>query len=377
MQGYLFPLQRFGSPDPYRILTEKIIPSAKRSILLVDPNPADDILKLLSSTCESLVSKRVLIRRDLLNLGDSKPPDIMKPDTRHLIQKACIDIRAIGGLAARLVIVDDNAYIISGSYEADLSWGVELNPVDSQPTVDYWNRVFNHAIRITDPYAMEIWDQYLDRFWTGKVHPDDVIALYNGRGVFVDIQVRIFSGYRQITLYPFFSSIRNAPRGPFIRWKLIDSKHFRILNRHASRIHGLKSLGFVRDTPAGAYLLRSDIRTWDKLFREREQEFKQIIVDYLDKHYLPMREDAFLDLRNQYLDVLKELKKQKVLLPLVDTEFIEDEVQEIFKKHYPDKETLHYACQARYILYGLHPTAANDRKLMDNLSSSITANVLL
>ncbi|MGB3974953.1 MAG: hypothetical protein WBM02_07720 [bacterium] len=377
MQGYLFPLQRFGSPDPYRILMEKIIPSAKRSILLVDPSPADEMLKLLSSFCEPMVNKRVLIRRDLLNLGDSKPPDIMKPDTRHLVQKACMDVRAIGGLAARLVVVDDNAYIISGSYEADLNWGVELNPIDAQPAVDYWNQVFNHAVRISDTHAMEIWDQYLDRFWAGKVHPEDIIALYNGRGAFVEIQVRIFSGYRQITLYPFASSIRSAPRGPFIRWKLINSKHFKTLNRHAARIHGLKSLGLIRDTPAGSYLLRSDTAAWDKLFREREQEFKQIIIDYLDKYYSSMHDDAFQDLRNQCFGVLKELKKQKVLLPLVDTDFIEEEVRKIFQKHYPDKETLHYACQARYILYGLHPTAANDRKLMDNLSSSITANVLL
>lgn len=377
MQGYLFPLQRTGSPDPYHILMERIIPFAKHSILLIDPCPADDILNVLGSTCESIISKRILIRRDLLNLGDPVPPDIMKPDTRHLIQKARIDVRAVSGLAARLAIVDDSAFIISGYYGSDLNWGVELNPVDAQPVVDYWNSIFQDACRISDTHAIETWEHYLDRFWSGSAHPRDVIALYNGRGAFVEIQVRIFSGYRQMTLYPFSSSIRTGPRGPFIRWKLVDSEHFRILGRHASKIHGLKSLGLIRETPAGSYLLRSDTGTWDELFREREKEFRQYVLEYLDEHYDAIRDEAFRDLHDQYLGVLEDLKKEKMLLPMVDADFIEDEVREVFQKQYPDKQTLLYACQARYILYGLHPDSASDRKLMDNLSSTITANVLL
>ncbi|MBN1880459.1 hypothetical protein JW823_10145 [bacterium] len=377
MQGYLFPLHRPSNPDPYRILIDHLIPGAKRSIFIIDPSPADDIVHALSRRSADTISRRILIRKDLLNLGDSVPPDIMKTDSRHLIQTARVDVRAVQNLSARIAIIDDNALIVSGQYGSDLSWGIELDPTDAQPVVDYWNQIFHDATRVTDSQALDLWDRYQEKFWSGSVHPRDIVALYNNRGAFVEIQVRVFSGYRQLTLYPFSASDRDGPRGPVARWKLVDSRHFQILGRQASKIHGLKSLGIVRDTPAGYYLLRSDAQTWDNLFREREQDFRDFVTSYLDDQYETIRNEAIDNLSEQYMLIFREMKKNKQLLPMLDSDFVKDEVQEIVRKEYPDKQTLIFACQARYILYGLHPESAADRKLMESLSASAVANVLL
>ncbi len=377
MQGYLFPLQRPGGPDPYRDLIERLIPAAKRSIFIIDPSPPDELVKSIARQSDETVTRRLLIRRDLLNIGDSVPPEIMKTDTRLLIQTSRIEVRAIQSLSARIAIIDDTALVISGHFDSDLNWGVELNFTDAQPVVDYWNRIYREAARVNDSQAMDLWDRYQEKFWSGSVHPRDVVALYNSRGAFVEIQIRMFSGYRQMTIYPFSVPTREGPRGPVIRWKLVDSQHFQILGRHAARIHGLKSLGVIRDTPAGSYLLRLDTPAWDGLFREREAEFRQFVTEYLDQNYDSIRQVAFDNLMTQYLAVFKEMKKNKQLLPLLDADFIHDEVQEVFQRDYPDKQTLLFACQVRYILFGLHPDAAGDRKLMEALSASAVANVLL
>lgn len=376
-QRYLFPVQKQGHPDPYRLLIDQWIPEAKRSILIIDPSPPDELVRAIAGTSPAAVRKRFLIRRDLLNLGDSVPPDIMKNEIRHIIQNAQIEVRAIQNLAARLAVIDDHALVISGQFGSEHNWSVELSPTDAQPLIDHWNRIFHDASRINDSQAMELWDRYQERFWSASVEPRDIVALYNSRGAFVEIQVRIFSGYRQITLYPFAVSDRDGPRGPVIRWKLVDSQHYQILGRQAARIHGLKSLGIVRDTPAGSYLLRSDTQTWDNLFREREKDFRAFVIEYLDGRYETIRKEALDNLEEQYNLVFKELKKNRQLLPMLDADFIADEVQEVFQREYPDKQTLSFACQARYILYGLHPESAADRKLMESLSASVVANVLL
>ncbi len=377
MQGYLFPLQRPGGPDPYNDLLDRLIPSAKRSIFIIDPSPPDELVKSIARHSDETVSRRLLIRRDLLNIGDSVPPDVMKTDTRHLIQASRIEVRAIQSLSAKIAIIDDTALIISGQFGSELTWGVELNFTDAQPVVDYWNKLFRDASRVNDSQAMDLWDRYQEKFWSGSVHPKDIVALYNSRGAFVEIQIRMFCGYRQITLYPFSVSTRDNPRGPVIRWKLVDSRHFQVLGRHAVRIHGLKSLGVVRDTPAGSYLLRPDIPAWHNLFREREAEFRLFVTGYLDQNYDVIRQEALDNLTEQYFAVFKEMKKNKQLLPMLDDDFIHDEVQEVFQRDYPDKQTLLFACQVRYILFGLHPDAAGDKKLMETLSASAIANVLL
>ncbi len=377
MQGYLFPLQRAGNPDPYRTLIEHVIPSARQSVFIVDPSPPDVLVSVLSDIKNPMIKKRLLVRRDILNTGDATPPDIMKMDTRKRISSNRIDVRAINHLSARLAIVDDQAYIISGDYGSDFNWGVELNPTDTQPVLDYWNGIYQDAYKLSDSYATDVWDQYLEKFWTGKVLPADVIALYNSRGVFVAIHVRIFSGFRQMTLYPFSEWNNCVPRGPVIRWKMVHSRHYRNLGKFSARIHGLKSLGIIRETPAGSYLLRSDRRSWDAIFQERNEDFSNHVADYLNQHYQTIRTEAFHNLDSKYRAVLNEIKQDKQLLPMINASFIEDEIQELFQKHFPDKNSLLYACQASYIFYGIHPEASGDRRLMDALSTSAASNVLL
>jgi len=101
------------------------------------------------------------------------------------------------------------------------------------------------------------------------------------------------------------------------------------------------------------------------------------IAQYLDEHYDQIRKEAFDDLYRQFSNVSVEMKNSRQMLPILDENFIDDEVQELFLKHYPDKQTLIFACHARYILYGLHPDTIRDRKLMESLASSAIANVLL
>jgi hypothetical protein len=377
MQGYLFPLQRTGSPDPYKVLIETILPSSRQSVFIIDPSPPDDLVDILIKLDNPLLNKRLLVRRDILNAGEALPPDIMKMETRERISCSNIHVRAINRLSARLAIIDDSATIISGEYGLNLNWGVTLNPIDSQPILDYWNAVYQDAYKVSDSYAINVWDQYLEKFWSGRISPGDIIALYNNRGSFVAIHVRIFSGFRQMTLYPLSDSAQGISKGPSIRWKLIHSRHYKNLGRLSTRIHGLKSRSVIRETPAGSYLLRSDRRIWDAMFQERNVVFKEQVADYLDRHYETMRDEAFQSLDSGYKAVLNEIKKDKQLLPLIDNRFVKDEIQEIFHKHFPDKNKLLFACQAGYILYGLHPEASDDRKLMDSLSSTAATNVLL
>ncbi|MCD4654983.1 hypothetical protein K8T06_13745 [bacterium] len=375
MQGYLFPMKRQGFPDPYRELLERIIPGAQHSVLLVDPSPQDELLEAIARHTGTAVTKRILIRRDILNLGDSFAPDALKPKTRRMIHDNCIEVRAISRLSARITIVDDKAMIISGDPGGNLCWGVELNVVDAQPVIDFWENRFHEASKISDAQAGNIWDIYQERFWTRAVNPLDVIALYNGRGAFIDDQVRIFSGYRQLTLHPFSSS--EGLKGPAIRWRLVNSRHYQAIGKQAAKIHGLKSLGIIRETPAGAYLPHSEIATWQHLFAEREMEFKHFVTDYLNKNYSIIRNEALQDLLNRFLAAFREMKSGQQLLPMLNDDFVEDQAREIHHRQYPDEQSLTFACQARYISFGLHPDAATDRVLMDSLSASAVSDVLL
>lgn len=376
MQGYLFPSDKRSLTDPFQEILARVLPETKHSLLLVMPSPDDQILTAIAEEVPDTVIKRILIRKDLLNLGDSVPPDILKPETRRLIEKHRIEVRALSRLSATILFADDRAVIISGN-PGGLSWGTELNVIDAQPVMDHWESQFNQAARISDATAMEIWDQYQERFWRGGTNPSDVVALYNNRGAFVDIQVRIFAGYRQMTIYPFAASNRGGEKGPVVRWKLIDSSHFQAIGKQAARIHGLKSLGMVRDTVAGAYLRRSDFSNWNQLFLERDIEFKQFIENYLSEHYSALREIALSELLAKFLIAHTELQKTQRLLPMLDEEYVEDHGREFHHQNFPSKETLQFACQARYILFGLHPDASNDQVLMKNLSSSAVSDILL
>lgn len=377
MQGYLFPMNRKSFPNPFEELTERIIPGARHSILLIDPSPGDAVIDALLEKASPAMTIRILIRRDILNIGDAVPPDILKPETRRMIQDQRIEVRALSTLSARLIIVDDSALVISGQPGSNLCWGVELDAVDAQPLIEFWEERYDAATRISDAFAVSMWDAYREKFWWGSVDPRDIVALYNSRGTFIDVQVRIFAGHRQLTLHPFASSSREGPRGPVIRWRLVHRRHYQAIGRQAARIHGLKSLGIIRDTPAGPYLPRSEAGTWHRLFRERDQEFRAFVSEYLDGMYDVMQQEALDDLLVQFLSAFDEMEASHQLLPMLNREFVEEQAREIHHRQYPEKQILQFACQARYILYGLHPDAASDRNLMDNLAASVVSDVLL
>jgi len=377
MQGYLFPMNRKSFPNPLEVLVEHLIPGACRSILLIDPSPDDAILNALIQRASPVMSIRILIRKDILNMGDSVPPDVMKPETRQEILDKRIEVRATARLSARLVILDDTALVISGQPGSDICWGVELNAVDAQPLIEFWEACYDQATRLSDSFAVSIWDSYREKFWSGEVDPRDIIALYNNRGTFIDVQIRIFAGHRQLTLYPFAASTRDGPRGPVVRWRLVHRRHYQAIGRQAARIHGLKALGIIRNTPAGPYLPRNEAGTWHRLFREREEEFRSFVSEYLDGMYDAMREEAFEDLRSQFLTAYEEIQSSHQLLPMMNRDFVEDQAREIHQRQYPDKQTLQFACQARYIHYGLHPDATGDRTLMEHLAASAVSDVLL
>ncbi|HPQ42165.1 MAG TPA: hypothetical protein PLV45_17475 [bacterium] len=370
-------MNRKSFPNPLEELTGRIIPAARHAILLIDPSPSDAVIDALIQKASPRMTIRVLIRKDILNIGDAVPPEILKPETRRMIQDRRIEVRAMGNLSARLVIVDDAALVISGQPGSDLCWGVELNAVDAQPLIEFWEDRYGAASRISDSFAVSIWDSYREKFWSGSVDPRDIVALYNSRGTFIDVQVRIFSGHRQVTLHPFSASTRDGPRGPVVRWRLVHRRHYQAIGRQAARIHGLKSLGIIRDTPAGPYLPRSEAGAWDRLFREREQEFREFVSEYLDAMYDTMRREAMDDLLEQFFSAFDELAANRQLLPMLNREFVEEQAREIHHRQFPEKQILQFACQARYILYGLHPDAASDRTLMDQLAASVVSDVLL
>jgi len=371
MQGYLFLNKHSSFSNPYEEIAKRLLPGACRSVLLIDPSPQDNILKLINSQVSANITKRILVCRDLHNIGFAAVPDILKPETRRMIFENSIEFRAISQLTARILIVDDQAFVISGD-STGLNWGIELGVADSQPVIDFWEAKFHEAASVSAIQAKTMWGKFQEIFWDRTVNPLDVIALYNNRGAFIDVHCRIFAGYRQMTLHP-FSSPSNI--GPAVCWKLIGSRHFQAIGKQTAKIHGLKSLGIIRQTPAGAYLRHIDLPVWQHLFNERLFEFKQFIADYLSENYAIIREEALKDLSSGYIKAFREIRS--TFIPVFNESLIEDQAVVFHADEFPDEQTLKYACHARYISYGLHPDAAADKMLMDNLAVSAVSDILL
>jgi len=364
MEGYLFPITHPSTPTPSSDFIKKVLPSARKSVFIIDPQPDPSLIKQISHYTSTNVSRRILLKFNPIDYITDLQNTLIVRDYGSSGKIFDIDIRFLPDLSARIYIVDDAALIISGNTRSKYHYGVNLPTADSQPVIEYWEELWKSARKLRRDSIKNLQSTTLKRLQNGDVTQEDLARLINQHGSFVDIHATFFTGYRKIKIEPFTEILSQSQQQISISWSLIQSTHFKSFSRVAGRVHAIKFKSYLIDTPIGPFLLNKDLPRWQSEFNKRRNDLKNEVESYLSNQYKTIRAESLKELKTRLEQAYSQLSSSPQLIPVPSVSgFIEKAVEE-YSVRFPTKQQLIDSCSCVFARYGLHPETVQDKDMM-------------
>ncbi len=377
MSGYLFPIQRQGTTTPHEQVMAELLPSARRSILIVDPAPPADVLESLTAFTDHTITVRILTRPGNSLDAGRQSGNLLNTELYEKLTRAGTDLRVKRSLTSRIYIVDDTCLVISGLSDDELAYGVLLVPSDSQHIIEHWESVFRDSQRMTPRRFRQSQTRFLEQIKNGGIGSDRLVNLINHRGAFIDIHVNLFRNFRQMTLHPFRQFNVESAQDHKFSWKRIPATLYRLFHREISRIHSLKSRSYILDTPAGPFLPNTFRHRWEGEFAVRAAAFHRAIEEHIESHYSDLRGNAQETLRSMMIKTYRDVSGRTRLLPIVTEKDFIAYGDSIHESQFPTKDALKSSCAAWFVRFGLHPDSLEDIRLINVLTQLTLQTELL
>ncbi|MBN1356737.1 hypothetical protein JXA40_10795 [bacterium] len=366
MADYLFPVSHPATPEPFTRFTCEFMPSARKSVLIVDPHPEPDLIRDVLDRLDSAASCRILLRYNPANrIPDLRNTAIYNEFADRLRERG-IKVRSMIDLSARIYIADDTAMVISG--DTGGHFGVVLPGFDSQPVIEYWESCWKSARKYSPGEPRKLQVEILKQIQSGNIPPEEFVHVLNRHGYFIDVHIHFFKGYQRVTVKPIGGSLPDAEASCSIGWLMVASRHYRAFARESSRIRSLKLKPYLIRTPVGPFLLKTDYPNWQAEFEERRDALRLAVGNYLTRHYKSIRQEAFSNLETGLERLFNRLSRIPQLLPLPSREgFVGKHLKE-YSAQFPDRRQLLDSCSCDVSRFGLHPDTLQDQSLMSVLS---------
>ncbi|MBN1551093.1 hypothetical protein JW979_06475 [bacterium] len=361
---YLFPAKHDSIREPYDMFINRLLPAARKSILVIDTAPPVNVLMALFHDAPQGISRRVLLDLDSLLDPEIVQTALTLQENKAVVRKSGSGIRSIENLDASLYIVDDRVLVISGKKATPFPFGILLNEQDAYPVIEYWENIWNKSKRVTEHRIQRICQTILYRAGKGNWNPKNTIELVNMQGAFIDVHVKFFQGYKKQTVKFSLPESSSTHSTGTVIWHPVASRHFKIFKRLANRIYALKNRSYLIQTPIGPFLLNGDLPRWQHEFEERSNALKTEITAYTDGHFDEIKAEALKQLKASLKRTLNKKKEYTHLLPVNFESEVMDSIVQNQAINYPDKDMLADSTSAIFVRFGLHPDALKDEKLM-------------
>lgn len=368
MEPFLFPTARPGITEPLKELIELILPAAQKSVLIIDSSLSASCLKSILSRCRETICVRILGSLDSTLNHSSTDGLIFLPELIDSVNRHSVEIRNAQDLAMHVFVIDDTALVVSGPIDRPMGYAVRLAGNDALETIEYAECLWRSGRRITAGKLELLRYQVQSAIARGEYAARDIVALINGRGAFIQVHTGLFVGYRGISMASLLKShslLNPTSRSKFCcsgmrRWSFIDSRHFKKLTHLSARVHALSDRGYLKQTPAGPFLLNQDRIKWENDFKARANQFREDSKQYTILNYSSMREESLEQLKQVLNEVKQHCVKDRDLLPFPFSEAsISHQIDE-FADRYPSVQDLIDSCRIWYIRFGVHPDSLKD-----------------
>jgi hypothetical protein len=373
-QALLFPVLRKGMPAPYKDVLRAYLPGALKSILIVDPSPPSEII----SACEKAapnVTCRILLKLDSSTAWNDFLNALSDQQILDLMAKKNCSIRWYSELSAKVYIVDDAAIIISGTKDDDRPYGLAISGTDAIPVLEYWEEKWKGASKLTPEKLQNQRAAIMENILKGHVAKDQLIGYLNHHGAIVDIHVKLFRGFNKMVLRP-FAKDESIKQDLPILWNLIETPHYRAFQKHATRLHSLKSRAYLIETPAGPFLPNELRLKWETDFNVRLLEFNEAVKKHLAQHYSDIRSGAFESLDWNLEAVFDQAAALSPELPWAEKSTFLEELGREYRKLFPTEQKLVESCKAWFIRLSLHPDSV-DAQMLARMISQVSAHAEL
>ncbi len=369
MEPFLFPHALSGTETPLNDLVERIIPSAKKSVLIIDPSPCSPCVRAALALSDRHVYPRILSRVEPLSIQGSSDHWSQIAAMTRAVEQGRAEFRCIQDLGVHLFVIDDAVLLSAGPLDRMIAYAIRLDGNEAYQTIEFAETLWKSARRMTPGRLEEHRKQFEAAVSKGEVSASDVVAMINARGAFVQIHTGFYLKNRGTSL-PSIPGVEQMTRtsadGQAVwsapRWNFIDSIHFTRLGRLSARMHALTHRAYLHPTPAGVFLRNKDRIRWENEFDRRAERFREESSDYTRSHYASFRESARIRLEELVQRMLDSMSKQ-VLLPFTDLDEWKASYLETCMRLYPDVESLADSCRTWYIRFGMHPDSIRDPRL--------------
>ncbi|GEM_PF-6997944 len=369
MEPFLFPHTLSGTETPLTDLLERILPSAKKSVLIIDPSPCCPCVNAALSLNSRHVYPRILSRLEPLSIQGGLDHWSQIAAMSRAVEQGKAEFRCIQDLGVHLYVVDDSVLFAAGPLDRMITYAMRLEGSEAYQTIEFAENLWRSARRIT-PGRMDEYRKHFEAAVSkGEVSASDLVTLINARGAFVQVHTGFYLKNRGMSLPPIpgleqLSRAEKAGKSAWIapRWSFIDSAHFSRLGRLSARMHALTQRAYLHQTPAGVFLKNEDRIRWENEFDKRAEGFRAESADYTRSSYSSFREDAFIRLEELVQRTLDSMSKQ-ILLPFTNLNEWKDSYLETCMRLYPTVEALADSCRTWYIRFGMHPDSIRDPRL--------------
>ncbi len=363
MIPFLFPVSKHCAPNPYETFIQEILPGIAKSLYIVDPEPAPELVQHIIQTAPRHISRRILMVFDpTYHSMPAQNPALLNNFFKPLRQCGA-GLRTLPGLTARVYIFDDQAFIISGEMNSAHAFGILLPPEDAQPVIEFWEAKWKIARKIQSELLVNMSSEIFSRVVSGHVSPETAVELINRNGAFVNIHVHLFRGYRIRKILRGISGKQGSGIRLPVSRPLIRSRHFQLLNKLSRKFYTLKRKPYLVQTPIGPFLPHRHFQRWESEFSSQRNQWIQEIGDYISGNYQQIRSESLTDLR-QALEKYYQTQSTAPQLPEISVSEAVDNMLDRYEKEFPTQKDLLASCDSVYVRFGLHPDSVTDGKLM-------------